>query len=230
MRLKTQKREGFTLIELLVVIAIIALLAAILFPVFARARENARRASCQSNLKQITLGITQYIQDYDETYPLVYNYVPARTPPYQCWGEWVQPYVKSQDIFTCPSFKTASYFSNSTYPNGGAGSYGMVWANGRGAGNTLSYGSSDISLAPYKAAELGKASTTVLLCESKAQSAGSTIGDSYMLNAIVSPTNFLTVQGVPRHFDGLNVSFVDGHVKYYRTDTLVGTAEFWQTY
>ena len=64
-----QKRAAFTLIELLVVIAIIAILAAILFPVFARARENARRSSCQSNLKQIGLGIAQYTQDYDEIMP-----------------------------------------------------------------------------------------------------------------------------------------------------------------
>ena len=64
------KKKGFTLIELLVVIAIIAILAAILFPVFARARENARRASCQSNLKQISLGVMQYTQDYDERLPL----------------------------------------------------------------------------------------------------------------------------------------------------------------
>src|SRR5688500_3211019 len=64
-----RKNRAFTLIELLVVIAIIAILAAILFPVFARARENARRASCQSNLKQIGLGVMQYVQDYDERYP-----------------------------------------------------------------------------------------------------------------------------------------------------------------
>src|SRR5688500_15272051 len=69
MSLQTQRKAGFTLIELLVVIAIIALLAAILFPVFARSRENAMRAACQSNLKQIELAYTQYIQDYDERYP-----------------------------------------------------------------------------------------------------------------------------------------------------------------
>src|SRR5690349_4775228 len=70
-------RSGFTLIELLVVIAIIALLAAILFPVFARARENARRASCQSNLKQIGLGIMQYTQDYDDRLPVgeIYTFI-----------------------------------------------------------------------------------------------------------------------------------------------------------
>src|SRR5690606_6779733 len=84
-------KRGFTLIELLVVIAIIAILAAILFPVFARARENARRASCQSNLKQIGLGLMQYTQDYDERLPagfLTNTGVPypdgvART--YQSW-------------------------------------------------------------------------------------------------------------------------------------------------
>src|SRR5688572_3103121 len=67
------RRFAFTLIELLVVIAIIALLAAILFPVFARARENARRASCQSNLKQLGLGFAQYVQDFDEKMPGIYN-------------------------------------------------------------------------------------------------------------------------------------------------------------
>src|SRR5476649_2802466 len=77
---RTQHAGAFTLIELLVVIAIIAILAAILFPVFARARENARRASCQSNLKQIGLGITQYCQDYDERMPIVVSQVTSPIP------------------------------------------------------------------------------------------------------------------------------------------------------
>lgn len=99
------KRKGFTLIELLVVIAIIAILAAILFPVFARARENARRTSCLSNLKQIGLGIEQYKQDNDGTYPMAYFYVNGATSGggYVQWSGSVQPYVKSEQLFVCPS-------------------------------------------------------------------------------------------------------------------------------
>ena len=94
----THRNKGFTLIELLVVIAIIAILAAILFPVFARARENARRASCQSNLKQIGLGILQYQQDYDERFPGRFN--PGTN---QNWRGLIQPYIKSTQLFACPS-------------------------------------------------------------------------------------------------------------------------------
>ena len=91
-------KKAFTLIELLVVIAIIAILAAILFPVFARARENARRSSCQSNLKQIGLGLLQYVQDYDERFML---HGPDSGGPR--WRQMVQPYVKSIQVFKCPS-------------------------------------------------------------------------------------------------------------------------------
>jgi prepilin-type N-terminal cleavage/methylation domain-containing protein/prepilin-type processing-associated H-X9-DG protein len=106
-----QRRCGFTLIELLVVIAIIALLAAILFPVFARARENAKRANCQSNLKQIGLGMMQYTQDYDERLPFPYvgqiNRNSSRAPQDDydgyMWMDAIYPYVKSGGVFNCPS-------------------------------------------------------------------------------------------------------------------------------
>jgi len=95
----TMKRQGFTLIELLVVIAIIAILAAILFPVFGRARENARRSSCQSNLKQLGLGIIQYVQDYDSLYPTTAGGGAGAGT----WRQRTQPYLKSTQVLRCPS-------------------------------------------------------------------------------------------------------------------------------
>ncbi len=96
-------RRGFTLIELLVVIAIIAILAAILFPVFARAREQARKAACGSNCRQIGLALTMYAQDYDET--LVMRYFGKDTTGKRdlSWKDAMEPYLKSPDIYRCPS-------------------------------------------------------------------------------------------------------------------------------
>lgn len=117
--------EGFTLIELLVVIAIIAILAAILFPVFARARENARRASCQSNLKQIGIGLAQYVQDYDERLP-VYGVTAysgenpnGGSDDQSSWRQKIQPYVKSTLVMQCPSNtnnKSQADAASTSYP------------------------------------------------------------------------------------------------------------------
>ncbi len=96
----SRRLRGFTLIELLVVIAIIAILAAILFPVFARARENARKATCQSNLKQICMGLLQYAQDYDECLPFLYQSV---TSPRTGLIQITQPYIKNWEVHNCPS-------------------------------------------------------------------------------------------------------------------------------
>ncbi|HCA45853.1 MAG TPA: hypothetical protein DEP45_00465 [Armatimonadetes bacterium] len=102
-------RRGFTLIELLVVIAIIAILAAILFPVFARAREKARQTQCLSNLKQIGLGILMYAQDWDEVLPRSAQYtapdvvIPDGGPDY--WFEAIYPQVNNSQIFACPSYR-----------------------------------------------------------------------------------------------------------------------------
>ncbi len=108
------RKSGFTLIELLVVIAIIAILAAILFPVFAKAREKARQASCQSNEKQLALAFMQYVQDYDEKFPIGdQNNAPGQQniPGDQHWGRgWgglVFPYAKSQGVYKCPDDPTA---------------------------------------------------------------------------------------------------------------------------
>src|SRR3954471_23379409 len=93
------RSSAFTLIELLVVIAIIGLLAAILFPVFGRARENARRSSCMSNMKQIGLALNQYVQDYDERVPLGNVVAGCTTGGAKSWRSLLQPYTKSTKVF-----------------------------------------------------------------------------------------------------------------------------------
>ena len=133
------QRRGFTLIELLVVIAIIAILAAILFPVFAKAREKARQSSCLSNIKQIMLAILQYTQDYDETIPDInraggpYNHVP--------WNAQIEPYIKNSQVFVCPSNKfnhcgTAGSWAYVAWYNYFPISYGFNTWNGGGSAGT----------------------------------------------------------------------------------------------
>lgn len=108
---------AFTLIELLVVLAIISILTAILFPVFARARENARRASCLSNLQQIGLAFLQYTQDYDERYPLS-SYQATASDKNISWTVTAQPYMKSVRLFRCPSDEGLRWTTPASPANG----------------------------------------------------------------------------------------------------------------
>ncbi|MCC6730766.1 MAG: DUF1559 domain-containing protein [Chthonomonadales bacterium] len=127
-------RRGFTLIELLVVIAIIAILAAILFPVFAQAREKARQASCLSNSKQVSLAVAMYTQDYDEILPFAQ---PGGWQWTQTWLVNVQPYIKSFQVYRCPSDGNARFYWNTPGDSGPAYSYpgnGVVCWDWRGGG------------------------------------------------------------------------------------------------
>jgi prepilin-type N-terminal cleavage/methylation domain-containing protein/prepilin-type processing-associated H-X9-DG protein len=211
-----RKLTGFTLIELLVVIAIIAILAAILFPVFARARENARRASCQSNLKQIGLGVMQYVQDYDELYPMTRNSTATVSTGGTSWGLWrvnTYPYVKSTQIYSCPSGArsvngsyitssgTLTFSENNSY---GANEYVMV--NGNNGVNPA---------APYSQARVGQSSLMGMLADatyavwpnpSRVINANYTVNQTAVPNA-PDPT-------LARHFEGSNILYADGHVKY----------------
>ena len=108
------RKKGFTLIELLVVIAIIAILAAILFPAFAKAREAARRSSCSSNLKQIGISLMQYTQEYDEKLPASRQQNPSTFMdiPGTAWAQVIQPYLKSTQLFQCPSNSSSDAATN----------------------------------------------------------------------------------------------------------------------
>lgn len=206
----TARRQphGFTLIELLVVIAIISLLAAILFPVFARARENARRASCMSNLKQWALAQMQYTQDYDETFSGARKRVNGTSI---IWVELVEPYSKSRQMELCPN----GTFNNSgrEYP-----SYGF--------NNNLGFDESAVKIAAVQ-----EPSATVMLGDSWAglPSPSQNLGYYYLSppSAIAYAcgcSNWYTMTQpsnsawngrlTQRHFDGANVVYVDGHAKW----------------
>ncbi|MDR3706777.1 MAG: DUF1559 domain-containing protein [Capsulimonadaceae bacterium] len=158
-----KQKLGFTLIELLIVIAIIAILAAILFPVFASAREKARQATCASNLKQLGLAYTQYEQDYDEGLPFGLS---AAYTGGMGWAHEIYPYVKSLAAFTCPDDTTTqSYQDNRTYVFGQSllVSYGMNYNlnwNGPLSGNTSGFGQMTTYLS-----KMNSPSVTILLFE-----------------------------------------------------------------
>ena len=115
--MRIMRRNGFTLIELLVVIAIIAILAAILFPVFAQAREKARQTQCTNNMKQNALAVLQYIQDYDERFPMsLYLAIQNNQPCIFTLYNAIYPYVKNADVVVCPSDRQALDLVGSTSP------------------------------------------------------------------------------------------------------------------
>jgi len=234
----THKPRGFTLIELLVVIAIIAILAAILFPVFARARENARRTSCLSNLKQIGLGIMQYAQDYDERYPMNYWWADpgASAVGVTCtaagitgsacnkyrintggggagfgyfvtWMDLIHPYIKSVQVFDCPS---------ATKPEGGVyPPYGFNAAfSSTNYANNFDYQNPPVTRRSFHLTQVLRPAEVFLIVDSETQYSINTtpVGTRNYLDA--APTNVR--YGIQRlHLDGMNTMYADGHAKWH---------------
>lgn len=220
------RRSGFTLIELLVVIAIISILASILFPVFGRAREMARRTSCLSNQKQLGLAFFQYTQDYDEAMPcagvgygaagllggwIYYSKFPADgaggIPGYDPRYGSIYSYVKNVQVFVCPDDQKARFNGNSYAVNGcgytGTPSAANPWVTGK-------------TLAGFDAV-----SNFIMLLE-EADDPANTDSDSTDDGYFFPPVNGVGGNLIStRHMDGSNVTFMDGHTKFFRPTQIV---------
>ena len=191
-------RRAFTLIELLVVIAIIAILAAILFPVFARARESARQTACRSNIKQMATAVTMYVTDYDEVLPPIGYLDGSGSPVFLPFI--LNSYVKNSQVWKCNSdFFPINNFDGT--PIDGSVSYGYNYLH-------LNQIPGPIGLVGVASASISKPSDTIMFLDTAAIQAnpeGATL-----------PPGFADSQGVFRHNEFANVAFVDGHVKSWR--------------
>jgi prepilin-type N-terminal cleavage/methylation domain-containing protein/prepilin-type processing-associated H-X9-DG protein len=222
-------KKGFTLIELLVVIAIIAILAAILFPVFARARENARRASCQSNLKQIGLGLLQYSQDYDERMVSLTIGGGGNAASFP-WPHLVQPYIKSTQLFQCPSDtrtqKMNDYWAAglTAANNGGIDrNYHSSYLYNADIGGAYNPGGNGVSLAAIQ-----NVATTVAAYDGGTEVVANTnpltwtqkSGGQFGFDP-QGDNNTEDVYGGPhpRHLETVNLLYADGHVKAQRVNS-----------
>jgi prepilin-type N-terminal cleavage/methylation domain-containing protein/prepilin-type processing-associated H-X9-DG protein len=237
-----QNKHGFTLIELLVVVTIISILAAILFPIFARARENARRASCMSNLKQAGLGVMMYVQDNDEHYPFNRQARNTLDPSWSLttvpsgdfattstlyWQPFLQPYTKSEQMFFCPSRNYVNMTNGGLY-----GNYGI---------NRLI--ASDNSTTSMSMAAMFSPATTYLIMDAglyrlnpadvKSPNAncnylpGTGPGTMANLPSILFSACGSTLEDdyeTGRHFGGVNIVFADGHVKWLKSEIVYNEA------
>lgn len=200
---KRYRAAGFTLIELLVVIAIISILAAILFPAYGRVRENARRSTCLSNLKQIGLAVLQYTQDFDERFPRVGN---GAGTPAEGWAITVQPYLKTAWLYQCPSEARRPNYTVSPY--NGTSYYSDYYYNSNMDYTVTGFPNDPIGI-PISILKFP--ASTIL--HGDGQASGASYGGSVEL---------LDGNPAPRHFEGNTYSFCDGHAKWYPVGKVLG--------
>ena len=205
-----RRAKGFTLIELLVVIAIIAILAAILFPVFARAREKARQTSCLNNCKQLGLAFLQYCQDYDERIPLVAHYgsVNQYSGSYETYQTLMMPYMKNVQLWLCPSRSDVGAALNyimGAYPHYGYG----CWAFRATRPNEFGSGFCNTTYA--KLASLERPAEMPVFGEASAYGATDTRFGTHR----ISPGRNDYYNAFP-HNEGRNLVLADGHAKWYQ--------------
>jgi prepilin-type N-terminal cleavage/methylation domain-containing protein/prepilin-type processing-associated H-X9-DG protein len=216
--MKTRRERGFTLIELLVVIAIIAILAAILFPVFARARESARRTGCLSNMKQVTTGIMMYSQDYDETMPYqqdgdICDYGKS---PHAVWINSTMPYVKNKQVYYCPS-------ADKWPPMPTDVSDSVYWYNGHASAKPIAavpLPSESILFVEWahRTTCTGMRPYPKDKCPPAKQGQSGTCPDTWHPNS----TWGVNHQAGDVNQRGANYPFVDGHVRFRTTSQMMG--------
>ncbi|MCC7494371.1 MAG: DUF1559 domain-containing protein [Fimbriimonadaceae bacterium] len=211
------KRKGFTLIELLVVIAIIAILAAILFPVFAKAREKARQSSCSSNVKQLSLGYHMYASDYDQRYPTDWVTLPGGTPwtNRYTWRAMIFPYTKNLQLYTCPSDSTRVY----------TGTLAGQCLNDEG-NIPAGYGDNTMHWDPAVPHPPGTrwATEAELLAPAELIVIGDSTGGGHQIS--YQPDTLGVVRGdaaAIRHNEGANYGFADGHAKWFKPSAIEDT-------
>ncbi len=201
-------RKGFTLIELLVVIAIIAILAAILFPVFAKAREKARQTQCLSNVRQLQTAYLMYVEDYDGTCPS------------GSWCEKLQPYIKNEGIYVCPS--------GTANKKCGAGYYHNYQINDSG------WVMGDPGTGRYpKLSECPNPSQLITFCDGKSNSTNHHLNHRQPTVPHMDVRKRTPWQSAQlawgRHNDGFNVALMDGHAKWVTFEQTIGNG-YWYGY
>jgi prepilin-type N-terminal cleavage/methylation domain-containing protein/prepilin-type processing-associated H-X9-DG protein len=216
-------KRGFTLIELLVVIAIIAILAAILFPVFAKAREKARTASCLNNCKQLGLAIMQYSQDYDEHYPKCYTADNgAGSNVRWFWRSDIYPghlfpYIKNKQVFVCPSGTPGDYGVNpALMPGGGTSS--------------ITLGQVQMPAETVALADVTATGGNIATGTGGTGQGGSELRPQTAANITsFGPGTACNARSLfaPRHNEMGNVTFADGHAKIMRNDATVTPNNMW---